>query len=71
MKQLKKLPPKPKQGSAGYHEFVVKAQWDATAILLKVPARNADEALLRAESLVKHVEGGTSCGTIKVIRQTR
>lgn len=50
-------------------QFVVKAMWDATALLLKVYAEDEDDAFWRAAKVVKKLEGGASCCSLKVIRE--
>lgn len=47
----------------------MKAMWDATALLLKVYAEDEDDAFWRAAKVVKKLEGGASCCSLKVIRE--
>jgi hypothetical protein len=51
------------------HAWVFKAIWRATAVRLVVDARNLGHAWKRAESIVRRMEGGSSCLEITCIRQ--
>lgn len=53
------------------HEYVFKAVWRATASLIKVPAKDYEDAISRAEKAVLRMEGGIDCMEIKFVRQTR
>jgi translation elongation factor EF-1beta len=47
--------------------FLVKAMWRATAIKMKVVAKDEEDAWDKAAKLVKKMEGGSSCIEIKVM----
>lgn len=47
--------------------YIVKCSWDATAVKLKIQARNADEAIDKGWMRVSRMEGGMSCLSVKVI----
>lgn len=55
------IKPKPKSP----HVFIAKAEWHSTAKLLKIPARNEDEALEKAYRK-KECKG---CPRIKIIKE--
>lgn len=51
------------------HQFLVKASWRATAILLKIDAKDEEEAMVKAAKKVLKMEGGVHCTNIELIRQ--
>lgn len=47
--------------------YIIKAMWDATALKLKVEARDESEAIEKAWMKVSKMEGGMSCLDISII----
>lgn len=48
-------------------DYVVKAEWRATALLLRVEALNEKDALKKAERMLKRWEGWTDCLSLKIV----
>jgi len=48
-----------------YKEYKFRCQWRSTALTIKVPGKNYADALKRAESMIRKMEGGESCVKIE------
>lgn len=53
------------------HEFLIKAVWRGTALILRIQARDEDEAVVKAGKKVLKMEGGASCLELIPIKQVR
>lgn len=51
------------------HVYLLRARWRATALDLRITAKDEDEAMMKAEKQVIRMEGGTRCSEIIFIRQ--
>lgn len=49
--------------------FIVKCSWRATAITLKVEAKDEQAAWDRAAKMVMRMEGGQGCHEIQILRR--
>lgn len=47
--------------------YVFKAQWDATAIHIRVTGTSVEDATTRAENQVKRMEGGVYCQKLTLL----
>lgn len=56
-----------RQLPTSYPTFLVKCVWRATALKLKIKAKDEDAAWDQAAKLVKKMEGGLGCLEIKVL----
>ena len=59
--------PKPRAIPASWPTFVLKCAWDATAVRIKVRARDGNEAIDRAWKQMRKTEGGDKCLNITIV----
>ena len=48
--------------------YLLKAVWPATSLKLRVEAVDEDDAIRKAENLVKEMEGCNTCLSIELMR---
>lgn len=53
------------------HEFIAKAEWRATCLMLKVHATNEPQAWHKAWRMVAKMFGGDDCLKVTIVKQTR
>lgn len=63
-------PKKKSKAPPDWPTYVVKCSWDATAMTIKVKAKDEADAKERAWKLVARMEGGMSCLNVDVLRRS-
>ena len=51
------------------HCFIFKASWRGTSLRLKIEADDLEYAYIKAENMVRRMEGGASCLSVECVKQ--